>query len=36
MNEEGDSTLTIRKSNRVTDGFKGVQGYAVRRRKSLH
>ena len=23
MNEEGGSTLTIRKSNRVTDGFKG-------------
>ena len=23
MNKEGGSTLTIRKSNRVTDGFKG-------------
>lgn len=23
MNREGGSTLTIRKSNRVTDGFKG-------------
>ena len=23
MNKEGESTLTIRKSNRVTDGFKG-------------
>ena len=26
MNKEGESTLTIRKSNRVTDGFKGYKG----------
>ena len=26
MNKEGESTLTIRKSNRVTDGFKGSKG----------
>ena len=29
MNKEGGSTLTIRKSNHVTDGFKGYKATPI-------